>query len=351
MFAPSLTKQSLIDYALSLGFEAVGVCSPTPKTWDQYKKWIDYGYQGTMSYLQHRAKERKDPSLLLTDVQSCILVAKNYKIQCKTSIDQKNSPTGRIAQYAWGMDYHDCIREKLHVICDFIHQKSNGQYQSRVFVDSAPVMETDLAAQTAIGWKGKNTILINPNLGQWFLLGGILTTLPLESDKPHPNHCGKCQRCLDQCPTQAFVAPYILDARKCISYWTIEYKGIIPEKIRPLLGNRIFGCDDCIRVCPWNRFAKTAFVDFFHSRPEFAAVPLIEWMKMDQTMFRVLLKGTPIFRLKRKRFLRNVAIALGNSGNRQAIPVLEKANQDSEELIRIHAEWALQQLRTITSDA
>ncbi|MDX9753659.1 MAG: tRNA epoxyqueuosine(34) reductase QueG [bacterium] len=341
MSSPS--KASLQSLAFRLGFDAIGFAPPTPSTWNAYAAWIQQEYHGTMTYLANRLDERREPGLLLDNVQTVILLAKSY-LEEEPPGQPAQGPTGRIARYGWGLDYHDVLRARAQILCDWITSQTLGQHRCRIFVDSSPVMETDLAAQTHIGWKGKNTVLVSPALGQWFLLSGILTTWSLEPDEPTPSHCGRCQRCLDACPTQAFVAPYVLDARKCISYWTIEYKGIIPEDIRPSLGNHIFGCDECIAVCPWNRFAQTAPTQFFHSRPELATVPLIEWMRMDQPTFKSLFHGTPIERLKRKRLLRNVAIALGNSDDPEAIPALRQASQDPEELIRIHATWALHRL-------
>lgn len=337
-------KKKIAELSLSLGFEAIGIAPPKPSSHRQYVNWVQSGYHGEMQYLANRLEERHNPSLLLPGVQSIIVVAKNYLIPKELPL--VDYPTGKIARYAWGDDYHDCIKSRLQQICGFITEETHGGHQCRLFVDSSPVMETDMAAQTQIGWKGKNTITVNKQMGQYFVLGGILTTLPLEPDLPHPNLCGTCQRCLLACPTKAFTAPYILDARRCISYLTIEYKGIIPEELRPLIGNRVFGCDSCIEVCPWNRFACTDISNFFNLKEEFQFPDLIDWMGLDEEQFRRLFKNTPVFRIKRKRLLRNVAIALGNTHDLSAIPVLTKALEDKEPLIRIHAEWAIHQIKS-----
>lgn len=335
-------KQRIIEYTLSLGFDSVGIPLLKPSTWLQYAEWIQNGYHGEMAFLANRLEERRDPSLLLPGVQSIILVAKNYYIPEPEILPDR--PAGKIARFARGTDYHDGLKIPLQKITKFITEQTQGEHQCRIFVDSSPVMETDLAAQTQIGWKGKNTVLVNKQQGQYFLLGGILTTLPLEADKPHPNLCGTCQQCLSACPVKAFTAPHILDARRCISYLTIEYKGIIPEELRPLIGNRIFGCDACIETCPWNRFAKKDNSIFFHPRKQWNTPDLIEWMGIDNDTFSKLFKGTPVYRIKRKRLLRNIAIALGNSHDQRAIPVLRNAVQEKEPLIQIHADWAIQQI-------
>lgn len=340
-------KQQIIQHAHSLGLDAIGFAPPAPRSWAEYSAWLAQGYHGEMHYLARRAEERKDPCQLLPGAQSVILVAKNYRADNRKTPDSSPNPTGIIAQYSRGNDYHDVMKEKLQKISLFIHEETAEKHKTRIFVDSSPVMEIDLAAQTQLGWKGKNTVLVNPKLGQYFVLAGILTTLPLEPDTPHAPQCGTCTKCLDACPTHAFDAPYKLDARKCISYWTIEFKGIIPENIRPLLGTRIFGCDDCISVCPWNRFARFNETAYFAPRVEFQAPDLIEWMRMDQEGFRTRFKGTPIFRLKRKRLLRNVAIALGNLRDKRALPVLHKARDEEEELIRVHANWAIQEMSKV----
>jgi epoxyqueuosine reductase len=332
-------KETIRRLAYELGFNAAGFAPPRPTTWEHYKEWIKQNYHGEMGYLARRINERREPSTLLPDVKSVILVAKRYP--CPEP-SERSTP---MAGYAAREDYHDVFKEKLVAFGQQITETAGGGCQVRPFVDSSPVMETDLAAQTGIGWKGKNTVLVSRSMGQYFLLGGLLTTLPLPPDTPHKPQCGSCTRCLDACPTHAFIAPYLMDARKCISYWTIEYKGVIPEEVRPMLGTHIFGCDDCIAVCPWNRFAVDVSSGFLPTRPELAEPDLLEWMRMDQDTFRTLFKGTPVFRLKRKRLLRNIAIALGNLGDPKAIPVLEQAVRDREELIRVHAEWALERLQ------
>ena len=329
-------------YAKQLGFDRVGVSLPSPKTLQHYREWLSNGYHGEMDYMASREGLRSDSNQLLEDIQSVIVVAKRYRTVELNPDESK--PTGIVARYAWGNDYHDVMRPKLNQLAEWIHQQSDGAHQARAFVDSGPVLERDYAAQAGIGWFGKHTNILSRELGNWFFLGVVLTTLKLEFDSPVKAHCGTCANCLDCCPTDAFVSPYSLDARRCISYLTIELKGPIPRDLRPLMGNRIFGCDDCLQVCPWNRFAQPIEESEFLPREGMNPVNLIELMKLDDDAFRKRFKGSPILRTKRRGMLRNVAVALGNSGDQRGIPVLIDALSDDEPLIRGHAAWALGRL-------
>ncbi|MDP8245367.1 MAG: tRNA epoxyqueuosine(34) reductase QueG [Candidatus Hinthialibacter antarcticus] len=328
--------------AIQLGFDRVGVAPPSPNTLHHYREWLANNFHGEMEYMASREPLRSAPNQLLENIQSVIVVAKRYKTVEFNALNK--TPSGIIARYAWGDDYHDVLRPKLNELSDWLQHETNGVNQARAFVDSGPVLERDYAAQAGIGWFGKHTNILSREMGNWFFLGVVLTTLKLDFDAPVKAHCGTCTSCLDRCPTNAFVSPYSLDARRCISYLTIELKGPIPRDLRPLMGNRIFGCDDCLQACPWNRFAQPVDVSEFHPRLGLNPADLIELMKLDDATFRQRFKGSPILRTKRRGLLRNIAVALGNSGDARAIPALANALSDPEPLIRSHAAWALGRL-------
>ena len=249
-------------------------------------------------------------------------------------------PRGRIAAYAQGSDYHDILRDKLTSLGRETIQAWGGTF--RVCVDSSPLLEKPLAALAGIGWQGKNTLLIHRDHGPWLLLGCLLTNLPLNPDRPDSDHCGTCTRCLDACPTRAFPRPYVLDARRCLAYLTIENPGPIPEEFRPLLGDRLFGCDECLEVCPWNRHAQISREIKLAPRPRPDLQEMLVW---DDARFRLEFRGTPLFRLKRNRWLRNISVVLGNIGTAQDQPALEKASEETDPLVREHARWAVGQIR------
>jgi epoxyqueuosine reductase len=249
---------------------------------------------------------------------------------------------GRVARYAWGDDYHDVIAVKLGEIDRFLRDFGG---QQKCYVDTGPILERDHAAQAGIGWHGKSTMLIDERLGTWFFLAEVLTTLELPPDKPAPDRCGTCERCIKACPTGAITAPHRLDARRCISYLTIELKGSIPLELRPLIGNRIFGCDDCLDACPWNRFAQASRETAFFARPSTTGMSLRDYLKLNDAEFRALFRNSPIKRIKRRGFLRNVCVALGNIGDLSDLPALERAAADFEPLIAEHAAWAVEQIR------
>jgi len=334
-----MTKDELKSFALKAGFDAVGIAGAEPQTWERYADWIRQGFHGEMAYLEKRSEERRILSRLLEGAKSVIAVAKRYYIPEKDN--DSSSFIGSVSRYAWGEDYHDVMREGLQKIADIIAERTSGAHQARVCVDSAPLLERDFAAQAGIGWVGKHTNLLNRDSGGWFFLGEVVTTLPLEPDFPTAAHCGTCRRCLDACPTNAFSEPYSLDARKCISYLTIELKGSIPLELRPQLGQWIFGCDLCLEACPWNRFAKPCAETRFQPRQEWKTIDLLEIMTLDEEAFRQRFKVSPILRAKRRGLLRNVAVALGNLRDQRAVPVLLDALRDPEPLIRAHAAWAL----------
>jgi epoxyqueuosine reductase len=329
--------------ALELGFDLVGITSAgSPPHAAQYRQWVADGFHGEMGYMERTAAKRVDPQKVLAGARSVIVVAMNYNADTVGRVPlgggnqpaprQGSRPTTRIARYAAGAsDYHDVMGAKLKELAGLV----DGIW----YVDTGPILERDFAQRAGIGFIGKHTNLISRQLGNWILVGEVLTTLELPADAPEREYCGKCTRCIEACPTGAIVAPYRLDARLCISYLTIELKGSIPVELRSKIGDRIFGCDDCLEVCPWNRFAKRVVVP--RQLPA-----LVEFLSWDEAKFRAFFRGTPIYRLKRARFLRNVCVALGNLGDRSALPALERATHDPEQLVREHAAWASERIRT-----
>ena len=329
-------KAELVARAEELGFDLCRVarCSVPPHA-GEFREWLADGRAGTMEWLARNADRRTKPELVLPGVRSVVVLAMNYQ----ANIEHR---TGRIARYAWGDDYHDVIEEKLRVLDDWMAARGGRQ---RHYVDTGPVLERDFAALAGVGWHGKSTMLIHPKLGTWFFLAELFTTLELEPDAPLPDRCGSCTRCMVACPTQAITAPHRLDARRCISYLTIELKGSIPEEFRPLIGDRIYGCDDCLDACPWNRFASASRETAFAARPFVHEMTLRDFLALDDEGFRALFRKSPIKRIKRRGFLRNVCVALGNVGTRDDLPALEKAAFDSEPLIAEHAQWAIGRIR------
>ena len=329
--------------ARELGFDACGIApvGDFPEL-TFFRNWLDRGYAGDMAYLHRSAEKRADVRNVLPAAHSVIVTATNYHTDRPYSIESADPSRAQIARYAWGDDYHDVIAAKLEKIDEFLRSFGGGQ---KSYVDTGPVLERDHAAQAGIGWHGKSTMLIDRKLGTWFFLAEILTTLEFAPDPPQKNYCGRCTRCIDACPTGAITAPHQVDARRCISYLTIELKGPIPIELRPMIGDRIYGCDDCLDACPWNRFAKVSRETAFAMRPEIAQMKLRDYLSLDDDKFRRLFRNSPIKRTKRRGFLRNVCVALGNVGMVEDLPALEKAASDPEPLIAEHAEWALEQIR------
>jgi epoxyqueuosine reductase len=267
-------------------------------------------------------------------------LAINY-FQGAQSAETAAATTGRIARYAWGDDYHDVIAAKLKKIDNFLREFGGEQ---KCYVDTGPILERDYAAEAGIGWHGKSTMLIDEELGTWFFLAEILTTLELPADEPVCDRCGTCERCIRACPTGAITGPHKLDARRCISYLTIELKGSIPLELRPLIGDRIFGCDDCLEACPWNRFAKVSRESAFAAQRSIIGFALRDYLQLSEAEFRSLFRNSPIKRIKRRGFLRNVCVALGNVGTREDLPALERAATDPEPLVAEHARWAIERI-------
>jgi epoxyqueuosine reductase len=328
-------KAELVRLAHELGFAdcRIAPCGPPPHA-GHFDSWIDEGAHGEMGYMQRGAEKRRDPQLVLPGARSVIVLAMNYF--------QGGPRTNGIARYAWGDDYHDVIEAKLRKIDMYLRELGGTQ---KCYVDTGPVLERDFAAEAGVGWHGKSTMLINEKLGTWFFLAEILTTLELEPDSPARDRCGTCARCIGACPTGAITAPHKLDARKCISYLTIEHKTSIPLELRPLIGDRIFGCDDCLAACPWNRFAQVSRESAFAARRSTIAFALRDYLRLTDAEFRNLFRDSPIKRIKRRGFVRNVCVALGNVGDESDLPVLERAATDPEPLIAEHARWAIDQIR------
>ncbi len=295
-----------------------------------------------MTWMVEKAERRGDPRSLWPDVRSVVVLGINYGPDDDPLAILKERECGGISVYARGDDYHDLIKKRLKTIARWIIEKAGGNV--KVFVDTAPVMEKPLAQSAGIGWQGKHTNLVSRRLGSWLFLGAIFTTLDLPADEPERDHCGACHACLDVCPTAAFPAPYRLDARRCISYLTIEHKGAIARELRPLIGNRIYGCDDCLAVCPWNKFAKVGSEMKFHAREGLRAPKLEDLARLDDASFRALFAKSPIKRIGRARFVRNVLIAIGNAGDPALAVEAERLLDDPSPLVRGAAIWALGRL-------
>src|SRR5438046_1493677 len=335
-------KAQLVSFARQIGFDScrIAVCNP-PAHATEFRKWLRQDAHGEMNYMQRGEEKRCDPQSILPGARSIVVFALNYFQGDAAHRAAATGRIGRIARYAWGEDYHDVIGAKLNRIDEFL--RSFGG-QQKCYVDTGPLLERDHAAQAGIGWHGKSTMLIDERLGTWFFLAEILTTLELPPDEPVPDRCGTCHRCITACPTGAITAAHRLDARRCISYLTIELKTAIPLELRPLIGDRIFGCDDCLEACPWNRFAQVSRETTFAAQRSTTAFALRDYLALNETEFRNLFRKSPIKRIKRRGFLRNVCVAIGNVGASEDLPALQRAALDSEPLIAEHAVWAIEQI-------
>ncbi len=339
--SPLETKERLRRRAAELGFDDCRIAAAErPQHADEFRAWLADGAAGEMGWMERTAGKRCDPQKVLPSARSIIVVALNY---WQGESLGSNEHKRRIARYAWGNDYHQLMELKLRELDRLLTAEGGIQ---KFYVDTGPVLERDFAAQAGIGWHGKSTMLLNRNLGTWFFLGEILTTLELPPDPPQVARCGSCTRCITACPTGAITAPHRLDARRCISYLTIELKGSIPVELRPLIGDRIYGCDDCLEACPWNRFARVSRESAFAAGVVVAQMRLRDFLALDQAQFRELFRKSPIRRTKRRGFLRNVCVALGNVGTEEDLPALEAAARDHEPLIVEHAAWAIAQIKT-----
>ncbi len=337
---PHEAKELLCARAQELGFDSCRVAPATvPPHADAFRRWLEEGRAGEMAWMARNADRRTDPQQVLPGARSVVMVAKSYS---GGPPPEKTRPAPyQIARYAWGEDYHEVLLPRVRELEQVLEQLGGRQ---RGYVDTGPVLERDFAALAGLGWQGKSTMLISRELGAFFFLASILTTLELPADEPAKDRCGRCVRCIEVCPTQAITAPRELDARRCVSYLTIELKGSIPEDLRPLVGDRIYGCDDCAAVCPWNRFAQSAGEARFAAKEFVDRWTLRDFLGLDDEGFRRLFRGSPIKRIKRRGFLRNVCVALGNTGTREDVPALERAAQDPEPLVAEHAQWALKRI-------
>lgn len=334
----------LKEQARRLGFVLVGIAPAAPADdFDHLREWLRRGFAGTMDYMARHGEARRHPAAVLPEVRSVVMLGLNYRPNAPPTSD--SVLRGKIARYAAGADYHDVLRAKLDTLLAWV-QTEVPSAQGRGVVDTAPLLERDFARRAGLGWLGKNTMLINITLGSWTLLGALLLDVELPPDAPfEAQHCGTCTRCLDACPTDAFVGPYQLDARRCVSYLTIELRGPVPEELRRGLGEWVFGCDVCQEVCPWNRKAPPGTEPALAPNVAGLTPDLLEWLALSEDEFRDRFRRTPLWRSKRRGVLRNVALALGNVGDARALPALEHATADPEPLIAEAARWALAQIR------
>jgi epoxyqueuosine reductase len=367
-------KAALRQRALELGFDDCRVTSASaPESASRFQQWLAEGRHGLMAWLARNAPKRVDPQQVLAGARSIITLAASYhgpgfctapdaadsRLQTVKALDHEaatqavvgnsqspiaNRQGGLIARYARYADYHDVLGERLKQLTQCANELGGAGTRSLWYVDTGPLLERDLAQRAGLGFIGKHTNLIGRRLGNWIFLSEIITTLELEPDTPEINRCGSCARCIASCPTAAITAPFQLDARRCISYLTIELHGSIPPELRPAIGNRIFGCDDCLEVCPWNRFARDGQLMKAHARPELGEPDLLELLSLDEAGFRHRFADTPMLRARRRGLLRNVCVALGNVGDERALPALQKAVEDTEPLVSEHARWAIGQI-------
>jgi epoxyqueuosine reductase len=350
-------KFAIRQRAAELGFDDCRfTTAAAPASGERFQHWLGERHHGEMNWLERTAEKRAEPDKVLPGAKTIIVLAASYATgaECQGMPDQHLPPAagqasrvmghGIIARYARFADYHDLLGARLKCLTEFVHQLGGPQTRSLWYVDTGPILERDLAQRAGVGFVGKHTNLISRRLGNWIFLAEILTTLELDPDLPEHNHCGNCTRCLAACPTQAITAPFQLDARKCISYLTIELKGAIPMEFRPAIGDRIFGCDDCLAVCPWNKFACAGRLMEPHARAELRQPDLLALLQLDEAGFKTKFAGTPLLRTKRRGLLRNVCVALGNVGDVSALPALDRAAHDAEPLIAEHARWAVTEI-------
>jgi epoxyqueuosine reductase len=342
--SPAGLKAALVREAGALGFDCVGVTDPDAiaDAAKHFREFLDTGAHGEMDWLATSPERRADPRMLWAGVRSVIMLGVNYGPDEDPLAILESRTRGAISVYAQGDDYHDLIKKRLKALARWLVATSGGEV--KVFVDTAAVMEKPLAQAAGLGWQGKHTNLVSRDFGSWLFLGAIFTTLDLPRDTADTDHCGSCQACLDVCPTAAFPAPYRLDARRCISYLTIENKGPIPHEFRKAIGNRIYGCDDCLAVCPWNKFAQAGREAKLAARDELRAPSLADLAALDDAAFRARFTKSPVKRIGRDRFIRNVLIAIGNSGDGALVVKASRLLDDQSPLVRGAAVWALSQL-------
>jgi epoxyqueuosine reductase len=338
-------RQRIFDKAVELGFSAWGIAraDAVSEAGERLREWLTAGHHGEMGWMEARADQRASPEGLWPEAKSVIALAMSYAPATDPLALAEASDRGRISVYAQGSDYHKVVKKALKAMGRWLADECGCQL--KVFVDTAPVMEKPLSAAAGIGWQGKHSNLLNREHGSWLFLGVIYTTLELEPDEPAAAHCGSCTRCIDACPTGAIIAPNLVDARRCISYLTIEHAGPIPHEFREAMGNRIYGCDDCLAVCPWNRFASDAQANkAFAPRPELVAPALADLLALDDASFRELFSGSPIKRIGIARMTRNCLIAAGNSGDAALRPAVEQHLESDDPVVADAAKWALEKL-------
>ena len=342
--SPADAKERLKAEALKLGFDAVGVASATlpPEVAERLRAFVDEGRHGTMTWLDETAERRASPDAMWRPAKSAVVVAQAYTPREAPLANIEKPAVGNLSVYARNRDYHELIKGRLKHLAQFLESRCEAKV--RVFVDTAPLMEKPLAQSAGIGWQGKHTNLLSRQLGNWFFLGVLLTDLELAPDQPEEERCGSCRACLDACPTAAFPAPFQLDARRCISYLTIEHDGPIPAEFRPALGNRIYGCDDCLAACPWNRFAVAAREAKLAARADLVAPPLAELAALDDAGFRRHFTGSAVKRIGHARFLRNVLLAIGNSGETALLSAVRPLLDHADAMVRGAAAWAFRRL-------
>ena len=337
-------KARLVEEALEAGFAMARVCRPdaVPEIAGRLAAFLDAGYHGQMGWLAERAHWRGDPTALWPEAQSVVMLAEPYTPEHDPLEDLAHRDRGVISVYAQNKDYHDVLKKRLKRVARWLVAASGAEV--KVFVDTAPVPEKALGQAAGLGWQGKHTNLVSRDLGNWFFLGAIFTTEALAPDAGEVDHCGSCRKCLEICPTDAFPAPYKLDARRCISYLTIEHKGPVDEDLRGRMGNRIYGCDDCLAVCPWNKFAVAARDHRYAARADLVAPDLAELAMLDDAAFRAKFSGSPIKRIGRDRFVRNVLYAIGNSDDARLRGVAASLTDDPDETVADAARWALRRI-------
>jgi epoxyqueuosine reductase len=345
----SSLESRLKDQARALGFDLVGIAPAEPADgFDKLQDWLDKGYAGDMDYMHRHGDARRHPHSILPGVRCVVMVGLNYNPWPEACAKQSS---GKIARYAQGDDYHDVLRAKLKSLLHWVQAEVPG-CAGRAVVDTAPLLERDYARRAGLGWFGKNTMLLNTRLGSYFFLGALLLDLELGPDAPFATrHCGTCTACLDACPTDAFIGPGVLDSRRCISYLTIELRGPIAPELREGIGDWLLGCDVCQEVCPWNRKAPFAREPAFETRVDLRAIELSELFGLDEAEFRRRFKRTALYRARRSGLLRNAAIVLGNTGDRSALPALERARTDADPVVREAAEWAIARIQQRLADS
>ena len=337
-------KQQLIDVAHDMGFDLCRITRPDaiPQVPERLAAFLEQGFHGQMAWMAERTQWRGNPAALWPEARSVIMLGESYRPEHDPRDILNHPDKGAISVYAQNKDYHDSVKKRLKRLARWLIEHAGGEV--KVFVDTAPVSEKPLGQAAGLGWQGKHTNLVSRELGNWFFIGSVFTTLDLTADPPETDHCGSCRACLDACPTEAFPAPYQLDARRCISYLTIEHHGPVDPELRPKLGNRIYGCDDCLAACPWNKFAVTAREVKYHAREDLLAPDLVALAQLDDAAFRAKFSGSPIKRIGRDRFVRNVLYALGNSELPSALDTATTLMHDPDATVRDAAEWAVQRL-------